>query len=79
MRMAVIDDCGSSSSEGKNHAVHGFGTLCRMYTKSVPGGCGKKQTKFLFYSEQRNKSGLFYPETLNGIVKKLVIPKNPLW
>ena len=78
MRMAVIDD-GGSSSERKNHAVHGFGTLCRMYTKSVPGGRGKKQTKFLFYSDQRNKSSLFYSVSINGIAKKNSYPQNPLW
>jgi hypothetical protein len=56
--------------------------LCVECTQKVyQCGRGKKQTKFLFYSEERNKSesGLFYSETLNGIVKKLVIPKNPLW
>ncbi len=60
--------------------VHaGFGTLCRIYTKSVPGRRGKKQTKFLFYSDQRNKSSLFSSGLINGIAKIVSYPQNPLW
>ncbi len=37
----------ANGKERENRTVHGFGTPCRIYTKSVPAGRGKNRTMFL--------------------------------